>query len=100
MSKNQKNLFFFSSNPIVTTAEVLFAVSTFYYIVNLLAVLKKDGSKEFCKNKWNLVDAGTCALSILLLGLYIVRLLVVLDMEKKINDTKGNSYIRDELSLR
>ena len=83
-----------NANLVVTTAEILFAVSTFYYIVNLLAVLKKEGSKEFCANKWNLVDCGTVALSLLLLALYIVRLFVVQSMLQLIELTRGNSYIR------
>ena len=73
-----------SNNIVVTIAEILFAVSTFYYFVNLLAVLKKEGRKEFCNNKWNLADCFTVALSIILLGLYILRLFVVSKNLKKL----------------
>ena len=66
-----------NNNIVVTIAEILFAVATFYYLVNLLAVLKKEGRKEFCANGWNLADCFTVALSIVLLGLYILRLFVV-----------------------
>ena len=61
------------SNPglmkyITLTAQVLFIASTFYYIVNLLAVLKKDGFSEFTANKWNLADCVTIFLSIVAIG--------------------------------
>ena len=58
-------------------AEVLFMVSTFYYIINLLAVLKKDGKTEFCNNKWNLADCLTVALSLLAIGLYVCKTYLV-----------------------
>ena len=79
---------------VVTFAEVMFVASTFYYLTNLLAVLKKEGRKEFCNNKWNLADCFTVALSMLAIGLYVVRLYVVTDMKKEINRTLGNKYIR------
>ena len=68
--------------------------STFYYIVNLLAVLKKDGATEFCNNKWNLADCLTVALSIIAIGLWVVRLYVVKEFLSDIKETRGNSYIR------
>jgi hypothetical protein len=52
-------------------------VSTFYYIINLLAVLKKDGKTEFCNNKWNLADCLTVALSLLAIGLYVCKTYLV-----------------------
>jgi hypothetical protein len=68
------------SGYIVLAAECLFILATFYYIVNLLAVLKKEGTKEFCGNNWNLADCLTVAMSILALILYVVRLFIVADM--------------------
>ena len=62
---------------VMWTAEVLFMVSTFYYIINLLAVLKKDGKTEFCNNKWNLADCLTVALSLLAIGLYVCKTYLV-----------------------
>ena len=62
---------------VMMTAEVLFMVSTFYYIINLLAVLKKDGKTEFCNNKWNLADCLTVALSLLAIGLYVCKTYLV-----------------------
>ena len=62
---------------VMMAAEVLFMVSTFYYIINLLAVLKKDGKTEFCNNKWNLADCLTVALSLLAIGLYVCKTYLV-----------------------
>ena len=53
---------------VLFAAEIFFMVSTFYYIINLLAVLKKDGRTEFCNNKWNLADCLTVVLSLLAIG--------------------------------
>ncbi len=34
-------------NKIILICEILFVISTFYYLVNLLAVLKKEGCSAF-----------------------------------------------------
>ena len=53
---------------VTLTAQILFIASTFYYIGNLLAVLKRDGFSEFTANKWNLADCVTVFLSVLAIG--------------------------------
>ncbi len=73
---------------LVTFAEIFFVVSTFYYIVNMLAILKKEGMRDFCANGWNLVDCFTVALSVLALIMYTIRLFVVADMNQRINQTR------------
>ena len=56
---------------LVTIAQTLFAVTSFYYTVNLLVAYKKEGASEFFKNSWNLVDLLTVLLSIVAIGLYL-----------------------------
>ena len=77
----------------IMLAETLFAVSTFYYTVGVLATLKKEG-KAFFKNPWNLADVFTILLSVLALILYGIRSIVVRELLKKISATRGNIYLR------
>ena len=61
----------------VLLSEMLFAFSTFYYFVNVLAALKKQGLSQFCANSWNLSDVFTLTMSVAALVLYGVRSIVV-----------------------
>ena len=77
------------SNPgimayILDFASVLFVASTFYYIGNLLAILKRDGFQEFIGNKWNLADCVTIFMSIVAIGLWALKTYTVLEMNNEI----------------
>ncbi len=63
---------------IVLMSELLFALSTFYYVVNVVAKMKK-GIYQFFKVSWNLADLTTAVMSVMALILYAVRSLVVND---------------------
>ena len=73
--------------------EVAFILSTLYYIVNSLAILKELGAREFFKQAWNVVDVFTISLSLLAIALYILKNWVVLKLLKKISETRGNEYL-------
>ena len=75
----------------VLLSEFLFAVSTFYYIVNLISKLKREGIKEFFGSSWNLADLFTSIMSVVALILYGIRSVVVRNLVKKISATKGCS---------
>ena len=70
---------------VIKSAEILFAVSTFYYMVNMIVVMKKEGVKEYFSNSWNLADIFTMFLSIIALILYVIRMFAVDDMTKEVN---------------
>ena len=78
----------------IYAADILFAVSTFYYLTNVLATMKKEGFSDFMKNSWNVLDVFTLILSGLALILYFVKTLVVRDIQRRIEITRGNVYIR------
>ena len=83
-----------SVRGIVTLAcEIAFCLSTFYYIINSLGVLKELGAKEFFQQAWNVVDVFTIFLSLLAIGLQLLKQFEVLKLTKMISDTKGNSYL-------
>ena len=71
---------------IVNVAQVLFAVSTFYYAVHLLVVLKKEGFKEFWDNSWNKMDTLTVLLSIVAFSLYLVQIFIVDELTKQVTN--------------
>ena len=73
--------------------EVAFILSTLYYIVNSLAILKELGAREFFKQAWNVADVFTICLSLIAIGLYILKNWVVLKLLKKISETRGNEYL-------
>ena len=79
---------------VIFAAELLFSVSTFYYIVNLLQKIKIAGFREFLKDFWNASDLFTVMMSIIALILYGTRSIVVRNVLKRISLTKGNDYIR------
>lgn len=58
---------------VTTAAEILFVVCTFYYLVNVLVVLKAEGCSEFFKGTWNIVDLFTVLLSLVAIALYLAR---------------------------
>ncbi len=61
---------------IVLMSELLFALSTFYYVVNVVTKMKK-GVYKFFQYSWNLADLMTAVMSVMALILYAVRSLVV-----------------------
>lgn len=78
---------------VTMACEVAFCLSTFYYIINSLGVLKELGAKEFFKQAWNVVDVFTIFLSLLAIGLQLLKQYEVLKLTKKIGLTKGNAYL-------
>ena len=85
----QKNL----KGYILWFCEVAFILSTLYYIVNSLAILKELGAKEFFQQAWNVADVFTICLSLVAIGLYVLKTWVVLKLLKKISETRGNEYL-------
>ena len=74
---------------LVTIAQTLFAVTSFYYTVNLLVAYKKEGASEFFKNSWNLVDLLTVLLSIVAIGLYLaLTFVLVAGMKNEVRTIK------------
>ena len=78
---------------LTTTAEVLFVASTFYYLLNNLTILKKVGCNAFFKDAWNTIDVFTIFFSLLTIGLWLAKLLIVGEMVKEIGRTKGNEFV-------
>ena len=81
---------------IIFLAEFLFAFSTFYYLVNILTTIKREGIREFVKNSFHVSDVFTVFMSILALILYGARNVIVRNLIKRIEETRGNVYIRSE----
>jgi hypothetical protein len=79
---------------VVMMAEFLFIFATFYYFVNLMSVVKREGWSKFWSSNWNKADCLTLILCVVALGLYLLRFYVVKEMMKKIKETRGNEYIR------
>jgi hypothetical protein len=46
----------------------LFAFATFYYLVNIITTVKREGMREFTKNSFHISDVFTVFMSILALG--------------------------------
>ena len=51
-------------------------------------------STRFFDDNWNLADVLTVVLSIFAVILYVIKWLVVMEVTKEINESKGNRYIR------
>ena len=81
---------------LVFACEIAFILSTLYYIINSLSILKEEGAREFFKAAWNVVDVFTILLSLLAIGLYFLKTFVVLNLTKKISATKGNEFLSIE----
>ena len=79
---------------VVRLAEVLFVASIFYYLINVIAVLKKEGCRQFCQNSYNVSDLLTVILSLFALVLYVAKAIVTADITREISETNGNKYIR------
>ena len=62
--------------------QVLFAVTSFYYTVNLIIAYKKEGCNEFFNKFWNQVDLFTVLLSIVAMVLYLVLTFVLVQNMK------------------
>ena len=60
----------------VFACEIFFILSTFYYIMNTLGVLKSSGCVEFFKDSWNIVDIFTIFLSLLTIIMWAVKVMV------------------------
>ena len=58
---------------VTSIAELLFAVSTFYYLLNSLLLLKSLGARAFFRDTWNIVDVLTISLSLLTILLWAVK---------------------------
>ena len=70
----------------VQISQILFAVTTFYYTVNLILAYKKEGRTEFWNNKWNWADIMTVMLSIFALALYLLlKFVLVAKMQLRVN---------------
>ena len=77
------------SGIVVQISQILFAVTTFYYTINLIMAYKKEGRVEFWNNKWNWADIMTVFLSILALGLYLLlKFSLVENMKNRVNELK------------
>ena len=75
-------------------AEVLFLISTTYYIINLVLIFKETGCRDFFKSTWNIIDLFTVVMSLTAIAVYTARMLVTREMTKEFDETKGNAYIR------
>ena len=53
---------------VIFGAEFLFAFATFYYLVNIITTVKREGMREFTKNSFHMSDVFTVFMSILALG--------------------------------
>ena len=73
--------------------ELAFILSTFYYIINNLAILKEEGAKEFFKTAWNVADVFTILLSLLSIAFYFLKTWTVLNLLKSISRDRGNKYV-------
>ena len=56
------------SGYITFACEILFILSTLYYIINSLGILKQMGVRAFFKEAWNIVDVFTIGLSVQTVG--------------------------------
>ena len=81
------------STKVVVTCEVLFILSTFYYFLNTLSMLKSMGCSEFFRDSWNIVDIFTILLSMQAILLWGLKAWVVMEMTKKIGASRGNEFI-------
>ncbi|XP_059084074.1 uncharacterized protein LOC131881274 [Tigriopus californicus] len=79
---------------VVQAAEVLFVCSIFYYIINIITAIRKEGCSSFFSNAWNIADVITVTLSLFALTLYVAKKVVVIEMTKEFGETRGNKYIR------
>eukprot|EP00095_Tigriopus_kingsejongensis_P009158 maker-scaffold798_size95657-snap-gene-0.28 protein:Tk09158 transcript:maker-scaffold798_size95657-snap-gene-0.28-mRNA-1 annotation:"polycystic kidney disease protein 1-like 2-like" len=79
---------------VVLAAEILFVCSIFYYTIHIIASIRKEGCVNFFNNAWNIADVITVTLSCFALTLYVAKKVVVVDMTKEFNRTRGNEYIR------
>ena len=71
---------------LVKISQILFAVTTFYYTINLIMAYKKEGREQFFNNKWNWADIFTILLSIFAIALYLVlTFFLVADLSLKVN---------------
>jgi hypothetical protein len=60
---------------LVFTCEVLFILSTFYYFLNTIGLMKSVGCSEFFKDSWNLVDILTIYLSVQTVALWALKVI-------------------------
>jgi hypothetical protein len=68
---------------VIFGAEFLFAFATFYYLVNIITTMKREGIREFTKNSFHMSDVFTVFMSILALVLYGFRSVIVRDLVKR-----------------
>jgi len=78
---------------VTLTAEGLFVVATFYYLLNAVLMLKGMGAKNYFKESWNIVDVATIALSLITIILWLVKTYRVALFTQEIALTGGNDYI-------
>ena len=81
---------------VTLACELFFILSTMYYVINSLGILKEQGVSEFFRAAWNVVDVFTICLSGLAIGLWLLRTWVVLNLTQRISKTRGNEYLSIE----
>ena len=57
----------------VFACEVFFILSTFYYILNTIGVMKSMGCAEFFRETWNIMDIFTILLSVQTIALWALK---------------------------
>lgn len=75
-------------------AQALFVFSTFYYIVDVIMAIKREGCNGFFSNSWNVIDLATVFFSVFSMILFVVRLLMTNSMTSAFDESQGNRYIR------
>ena len=78
---------------VTLACELFFILSTMYYVINSLGVLKELGAREFFRAAWNVMDVFTICLSALAIGLWLLKTWVVLNLTQRISKTRGNEYL-------
>ncbi len=85
-----------SVRPPPQAAELIFFISTFYICMAVIFEIKQQGCGGYfdSKNFWNWMEVFTCVMSIAAIILYVIRFVVVQELNEEINRTEGNEYIR------
>lgn len=73
--------------------EIVYVGFTVYFVVMLVKSLIKQKTEYFLQF-WNLIDLGTCAMSVTAIVVYFYRLLCIKDLTKYFNETSGNGYMK------
>ena len=76
--------------------QLLFVISTFYYLLNVILTLKSMGLRDYFKESWNVVDILTITVSILTIGIWGIKV----RKELSLSDTKFDFLIPISLQCR